>query len=339
MHKLTLKKLAADLGLSVSTVSKALNDSYEISAETKKKVQQYAKSCNYKPNILASSLKSGKSHTLAVIIPFLSNPFQSQLLEGAQKAAFEENYKLIFMQTNENCDLEKECLEFLKSQNIDGVLITPSANSDINFLKNYIKTIPLVLVDRIDFDLDTYKIGVDNAKGMYLATEHFITKGIEKIFLIVGENIGVTNARVLGYKNALLTCGRAYSEDSIIRVDYGQSREELITNLTALLKKTIDREEGKIGLLTTTDTLTVLSLSILSQLNVSVPTKVSLLGFSNMLDTIAMNPALSTIVQPAEEIGYIGIKKLLLRIKANNSGLKHMQTILLDTTMILRKSG
>ena len=166
MSNITLKELARKLGISVSTVSKALNDSFEISDETKQRVREMADAHQYRPNILAKSLKTGRSNTLAVLIPYLSNPFQSQVLEGAHQAAFERNYKLVFMQSRENEQLEQESLHVLQQQNVDGVIISPSANSDLKFLKQFHQQCPLVLVDRIDFELDTFKIGVVMRRGI-----------------------------------------------------------------------------------------------------------------------------------------------------------------------------
>lgn len=123
MGNITLKELALKLGLSVSTVSKALNNSFEISDKTKSRVSKMALKYSYRPNILAKSLKTGRSNSIGVIIPYLGNPFQSQLLEGAHEAAYERNFKLVFMQSYENAKLEQESLKILQQQNVDGVIL------------------------------------------------------------------------------------------------------------------------------------------------------------------------------------------------------------------------
>lgn len=120
--------------LSVSTVSRALNDSYEISDETKERVRQAVKKIDYKPNLAAKGLKAGKSNSIGLIIPYISSAFQSQILEGAQQTALEHNVNLIFMQSRENKKIEKECLQALIQQNIDGIIIAPSANSSVSYL-------------------------------------------------------------------------------------------------------------------------------------------------------------------------------------------------------------
>ncbi|MVZ63437.1 LacI family DNA-binding transcriptional regulator [Sphingobacterium humi] len=338
MSNITLKELARKLGISVSTVSKALNDSFEISDETKQRVREMADAHQYRPNILAKSLKTGRSNTLAVLIPYLSNPFQSQVLEGAHQAAFERNYKLVFMQSRENEQLEQESLNVLQQQNVDGVIISPSANSDLKFLKQFHQQCPLVLVDRIDFELDTFKIGVSNEKGAFDATQHLIDTGRKDIFLLVGRNIGVNQKRIAGYKKALMANYIDVKESNIIQVEYGQSREVLVKNLSLILKERIGKDAHNVGLLGTTDTLTVSSLGILSNLGIAVPEQVAVIGFANTEAAESLNPSLSTIVQPAYDMGYQAVEKLISLLQSKNRFDMEFDTTILDSKMILRNS-
>ncbi|MFZ4862275.1 LacI family DNA-binding transcriptional regulator [Sphingobacterium sp. Mn56C] len=335
---MTLKELAQKLGLSASTVSKALNDSYEISNDTKQRVRDLADMYKYKPNILAKSLKTGRSNTIGVIIPYLSNPFQSQILEGAHQAAYDSNYKLIFMQSRENIELEQDSLQALCMQNIDGIIISPCANSCVKYLKQISLQVPLVLVDRIDYDLDTHKIGVDNEKGAYLATQHLIDMGRKDILLLSVQNIGVTNKRIVGYKKALLANYLDFKEEYIISVEYEQAKDNLITNLTHLLAKKLNEFNHPIGLLGTTDTLTVGSLGILSNLGVAVPEQVAVVGFANTEAADSMNPALSTVVQPAKQMGYQAVEKLVELIHHRKRLHADFDTIVLESTLVPRKS-
>lgn len=338
MSNITLKELARKLGISVSTVSKALNDSFEISDETKQRVREMADAHQYRPNILAKSLKTGRSNTLAVLIPYLSNPFQSQVLEGAHQAAFERNYKLVFMQSRENEQLEQESLHVLQQQNVDGVIISPSANSDLKFLKQFHQQCPLVLVDRIDFELDTFKIGVSNEKGAFDATQHLIDTGRKDVFLLVGRNIGVNQKRIAGYKKALMANYIDVKESNIIQVEYGQSREVLVKNLLLILKERIGKDAHNVGLLGTTDTLTVSSLGILSNLGIAVPEQVAVIGFANTEAAESLNPSLSTIVQPAYDMGYQAVEKLISLLQSKNRFDMEFDTTILDSKMILRNS-
>ncbi|OYD46394.1 hypothetical protein CHU00_06825 [Sphingobacterium cellulitidis] len=338
MSNITLKELASKLGLSVSTVSKALNNSFEISDETKLRVRKMAQKYNYRPNILAKSLKTGRSNSIAVIIPYLGNPFQSQLLEGAHKAAYERNYKLVFMQSHENTKLEQESLKTLQQQNVDGVIITPSANSNLKYLKQFHQICPLVLVDRIDFDLPTFKIGVNSEKGAFDATQHLIKSGRKNILVLCGMNIGINQKRISGYNKALMANFIPENKDNIIQVDYGQSREDLIKNLTHILKDKLSKTSEPMGILGTTDTLTVSTLGILSNLGIKVPEQVSVIGFANTEIAESLNPSLTTIIQPAFEIGVKGVEKLIQLIESKDRFKMDYDTTILDTFIVPRNS-
>ncbi len=338
MSNITLKELAAKLGISISTVSKALNDSFEISEETKLRVRKMAQEFNYKPNILAKSLKTGRSNSIGLIIPYLSNPFQSQVLEGAHQAAYERNYKLVFMQSRENAKLEQESLKTLQQQNVEGIIITPSANSNLKYLKQFHQMCPLVLVDRIDFDLDTFKIGVNSERGAYDATQHLIDSGRKNILVLCGRNIGVNQQRISGYNKALIANYITLNKENIIQVDYGQTREDLIKNLTVILADKLKRNLEPIGLLGTTDTLTVSALGILSNLGIKVPEQVAVIGFANTEAAESLNPSLSTIIQPAFEIGYKGVEKLIQMIESKDRYQIKFDTTILNTNIIPRNS-
>lgn len=341
MENITLKELARILGLSVSTVSKALNDSYEISQKTKARVIAAAKEYNYQPNISAKSLKTGKSRTLGVIIPLLSNPFQSQILEGAHQAAYTNNYKLVFMQSRENPTLERESIQSLLGQHVDGILISPCADTDTEFLRATAEKKPTVLIDRIDFDIDTNKIGVDSELGAFQATQHLIDQRRKDILVLAGRNIGVTQKRLSGYRKALLANYIEYREDYVIHVDYGMTVDDLRENLAATISPTISRLhlQGKaIGILGTTDTLTVSILGILDKLRIKVPEHIAVIGFANTQAAESMNPSLSTIVQPAIEMGYQGIEKLIHSIESKSPINDQSTTTILKPSIVYRNS-
>lgn len=338
MSNITLKELARLLGLSISSVSKALNDSHEISVDTKKRVHKMALEYDYKPNILAKSLKTGRSNTLGIVIPFIGNSFQSQILEGAHQAAYANNYKLVFMQSRENAQLEEESLYALVQQNIDGIVISPSANSNLEVLNTIHQKTPIVLVDRIDFDFDTHKIGVDSERGAYEATQHLIDQGRKKIFVLAGRNIGVTRQRISGYKKALLANCIDFDDRYVVQADYGQTTADLIANLKIELLKRLPTTGEPIGLLGTTDTLTVSSLGILASLGYHVPQDIAVIGFANTEVADSLNPPLSTIVQPAIEIGYKGVEKLIELIKTKDGSHINYKTIKMSPSIVLRQS-
>ncbi|MCL7988879.1 LacI family transcriptional regulator [Sphingobacterium sp. lm-10] len=338
MANITLKELAKMLELSVSSVSKALNDSHEISIETKRKVQELAAAHNYRPNMFGKSLKTGRTNTVAIIIPYLSNPFQAQILEGAHQAAYSNNYKLIFMQSREDADKEIELLQSLINQNIDGILISPSAKSSVEFLRKVHQKVPIVLIDRIDFDLDTHKIGVDNERGAFDATQHLINMGRKNILVLNGKDLGVTQKRTAGHKNALMANQIDFIRQNVIEVDYQLPRQDLVKSLRDMLQAKLLLMNGPIGILGNTDILTLSVLGILSELGIRVPEEVAVIGFSNTEAADSLNPALSTVVQPALQMGKMGIEKLVELIECKNRHQTSMTTTTLDPVIVLRKS-
>ncbi|MGV6945770.1 LacI family DNA-binding transcriptional regulator [Sphingobacterium kyonggiense] len=338
MKNITLKELAKQLNLSISTVSKAINDSHEISNETKQKVKELVNELNYRPNIVAKNLKTGRSNTLGLIIPFITNPFQTQILEGAQKAAVDHNLNLIFMQSSENTKLEEEAVNSMVQQNIDGIIISPSANTNEQFLHKMIKQIPTVLVDRIDFDVPTHRIGVNSEKGAFLATQHLIDKGRKEIVAITGKNIGVNQKRISGYKKALLANYIEYNPNNVINVEYGQHTKDLVKNLSIILERKMKDYKDPIGILGITDTLTVNTLGILAKLGYRVPEDVSVIGFANTEYAESLNPSLSSIFQPANAMGYQAVEKLLEIINHKNADTDDFDTLYLETELILRNS-
>lgn len=326
------------LEISVSSVSKALNDSHEISVETKRKVQELAAAHNYRPNMFGKSLKTGRTNTVAIIIPYLSNPFQAQILEGAHQASYSNNYKLIFMQSREDSDTEMELLQSLISQKVDGILISPSANCSVEFLKEVNEAVPIVLIDRIDFDLDTHKIGVDNERGAFDATQHLLNMGRDNILVLNGKDLGVTHKRTVGHRNALMANHIDFVENNIIEIDYQLSRQDLVKSLRESLQAKLLMLERPIGILGNTDMLTLSVLGILSELGIRVPEEVAVIGFSNTEAADSLNPALSTVVQPAIEMGRMGIEKLVELIECKNRHQTAMTITKLDPVIVLRKS-
>lgn len=326
------------LGISVSSVSKALNDSHEISIETKRKVQELAAAHHYRPNMFGKSLKTGRTNTVAIIIPYLANPFQAQILEGAHQAAYSHNYKLIFMQSREDSDTEMELLQSLLNQKVDGILISPSANCNVDFMQEVNAEVPIVLIDRIDFDLDTHKIGVDNERGAYDATQHLVDMGRVDIVVLNGKDLGVTHKRTVGHKNALIANHIDFQEKNLIEIDYQLPRQDLVQSLRKHLQSMLLPLVKPIGILGNTDTLTLSVLGILSDLGIRVPEEVAVIGFSNTEAADSLNPALSTVTQPAIEMGRMGIEKLVELIECKNRHQITMTTTKLDPVIVLRKS-
>src|SRR5687767_9811778 len=195
---LTIKDIAKALGLSTSTVSRALRDSYEISPETKKLVLEYAEKNNYHPNPIALSLKERRSRSIGVIVCEIANPFFSQTINGIESIAYNNGYNVIIAQSRESFDREMINLQYLTSRSIDGLIISVSTEtSDFsNFRLLNEKGLPIVFFDRIVDEIPTHKVIVDNFKGAYDATMHLIENGYERIAILGNaEVLSITRER------------------------------------------------------------------------------------------------------------------------------------------------
>src|SRR5882757_3968748 len=206
----TIKDIARALGLSTSTVSRALRGSYEISPETKKLVLEYAEKINYRPNPIALSLKERRSRSIGVIVCEIANSYFSQAINGIENIAYNNGYNVIIAQSRESFDREMLNLQYLTSRSIDGLIISVSTETkDFNFLKDLNKKgLPIVFFDRIVDEIETHKVIVDNYKGAYDATLHLINCGYRHIAAIGNsEVLSITRERIGGYMAALIDNG------------------------------------------------------------------------------------------------------------------------------------
>lgn len=340
MKKITIKDIAIALNLSISTVSKALNDSYEISIKTKQLVIEFAKKSNYKPNILARNLKTGKTSTIGVIIASINNPFFSQVLEGIQNYANEIGYDVIFMQSQDQSELERSCIETLKLRGVDGILISPvHETSNLDLLNSLLdQNIPIVIFDRIQHQLSTMKVGVDNMKGAYLATKHLIKLGKTKIINITGSKFGLSQERFKGYKKALEESGISFNPAYYIQCNL-QSHSQLDEDLKLSLEKILKSNDMPNAILSSSDTITIRVLAILQELDFQVPNDIAVIGFSNIDHPKSLNPSLSTIRQPSFEIGKQSLEKLIFLLTHRNWKNFDPEIIELDTILTFRKSS
>lgn len=340
MSNITIKEIAKALGLSVSSISKALNDSYEISNETKKRVVEYAKLNNYKPNRLAKSLKGGQSNTIGVVVCSINNIFVSQILDGIQKASYETDYDIIIMQSNENIDNEREAIEALLKKGVDGILLAPvSENSNTEYLNKINEDVcPIVLFDRFNPAIKTTKIGVNESKGIILALKNLIRIDRKKVLFITGDQFGEENRRINSYKDALKQLDIPYNPKFMLSCNLGNN--ELIDQQIADSIKSLMRSPIKPNaIFGATGVITIRTLGILSNMKIKVPDDIAVIGFSNFDMANSLNPSLSTIRQPTQEIGFLALKKLIELLDTPQHKRRALyETVLLDTSIDLRKS-
>lgn len=341
MANITIKDIAKALNFSVSTISKALNNSYEISPESKKIITDYAKAHNYKPNRLAKSLKIGQTNSIGVIVSsFFSSTFLAQILDGIHKGAFEVGYDIIIMQSLENVENEKACLDSFISKGVDGILLAPVSETSNSEYLNYINEnhCPVVLFDRINPAIKTVKIGVNEYKGALEATQHLIDINRKRILFITGDKFGDSNQRILGFKKALKNLDIPISQRYMVHCNL-ENVDELDKTISESILQLREQKIGPNAIFGATDLITIRTLGILAQLKIKVPDEIAVIGFANTDIALSLNPSLSAIRQPAKEMGYLALMKLVELI--DNHGRRPSgtdETILLNTTIQLRKS-
>jgi LacI family transcriptional regulator len=312
LDTITLKDIARALNLSTSTVSRALRDSHEISHETKLLVMAYAERVNYRPNPIALSLKANRSRVLGVIVPQIANHFFSQAINGIEAIAYDRGYHVIIMQSHENYEREIITVQQAVTRKVDGLLISLSSQTaDVAHLQTlHEKKFPIVLFDRVAQSLDTPKIVADNFGGAFAATEHLIQTGRRRIAHIgIPAYMSIVQERLAGYRAALEQYGLPYDETLIQHVVFGQHEIDPIVD--QLLAQTPPPD----AFFTTSDRLVLGCMAALRRHKLAIPKQVALIGFTNLTGADLLAPALSTVEQPAQEIGQMAAEELIKLIE------------------------
>jgi LacI family transcriptional regulator len=326
--------LAKSLNVSISTISRALRDSYEISAETKARVKEMALKLNYHPNPYASSLRKHKSKTIAVVIPEVTNNFFALAINGIEYVAQEKNYHVLIYLTHENIQKEIGFASHLQNGRVDGMLMSLSAETN-NYdhlidLKN--KEVPIVFFDRICEAIESSYITTDDFDGGFNATEHLIQCGCKKIaYLDLSRYLSNSNKRMQGYIAALVKYNISIDERLIMRFTNNiAANEELIT-------KALTGPDKPDGIFASVEKLAIASYNVCERLKINIPKELKIISFSNLEISSLLNPSLSTITQPAYEIGKQAALQLFRYLEKKNMMNVH-EKIILKSTLIPRGS-
>lgn len=335
---ITIKDIAKALGLSTSTVSRALRGSYEISSETKKLVVEYAEQFNYRPNPIALSLKERRSRSLGVVVCEIANNFFSQAINGIESVAYNRGYHVIISQSHESYDREVVNVEHLASRSVDGLLVSLSAETDhIEHFKNlHDKGFPIVFFDRITEEIDTFKVVVDNYKGAYNATKHLIDSGYKKIAHISSApHLSISIERLEGYKAALKDNNIPFTESYVKNCNHGGM---IYKELEDAVKSLINLKDRPDAIFSAGDRLTVSCLSALNAVGIKIPEEIALVGFSNSPLVELMSPSLTVVKQPAFEMGQTATE-LLIKLIESKRPITEFEKIILQTEVFVRKSS
>lgn len=332
MYKpVTIKDIAKALGLSTSTVSRALRDSYEISDETKKLVSDYAEKTNYKPNPIALSLKERRSYSIGVVVCELANSFFSQAINGIESIAYNKGYHVIITQSHDSYEREEINVQHLANRSVDGLLISMSAETtDFSHLLNLQENgLPIVFFDRIPDQIQTHKVTANNYKGAFEATELLIKRGHTKIaHLANAPHLSITKERLQGYTAALQQYGIAFNPNYVQYCYHGgRIYQEVEDAVKACLNL-----PGKPGaIFVASDRLSTGCLKALQKFNQNAD-PISIAGFTNSDVVTLLQPSFSYVQQPAFEMGREATE-LLIQLIESKKPVTQFETRVLDTEL------
>lgn len=331
-----LKRLAKQLNLSVSTVSRALRDSYEISQETKQKVLSLANQLNYQPNPYASSLRKQKSKTIAVVVPEIANNFFSLAINGIGSVAQEKGYHVLIYLTHEDLKQESSIVRHLQSGRVDGVLISVSSQTnDISHLVELRKKgLPIVFFDRVCESIETAKITTDDYESGFKATTHLIEQGCRRIaYLLISKNLSIGIKRMQGYLDAL----RKYNieaDESLIVHGSNDVQENY-----KLVEKLLRRPDRPQGIFASVEKLAISAYHVCRDLSLNIPADVKIISFSNLETASLLNPSLTTITQPAYDIGREAAAILFKALDKNKIDIPEEMIVLKSKLMVRESTG
>lgn len=330
----TLKKIALDLGLSISTVSRALNNHIDISEETKERVKTYANKVKYAPNLFAKGFRSQKSNIIGVIIPNIEHRFTSTLLRGIISNAELNGYKVIICESFNDERKQAELLETMIQFGVDGVLLSLTKKTKkVEEILEMMEHIPLILFDRVSTKVPCTQIVIDDEDAAFKAVEHLINIGKKRIAIIKEfDHSNVSERRFQGYLRALKKHNLDVDENIIL------SSEDLTIEegqrLTTVLLSLQNKPDG---IFTIIDEAGIGVIKQLQRNKIKIPKEIAVVGFSNSIFSTIIKPKLTSIDQPGNRIGEIAVKYLIDEIN-NENQITH-KTIEIKTNLIIRKSS
>lgn len=335
MQFVNLKMLAEKLNVSVSTVSKAFRNSYDISPQTKERILSLAKELNYQPNPIASSLRTNRSRTIAVIIPEIANNFFTLAINGIESIAREEGYHVLIYLTHEDQEKEVAFTQLVQNGRVYGILMSLSqGTTDYHHIEDSIdKKVPLVFFDRVYRSEKTSLVTTNDYESSYAATEHLLKQGCRRIaHLGFSGSLSIGVKRLEGYVQALKDHDIEVDETLIIRC------ADNIEADGSRIQELLGSPARPTGIFSSFERMAIASYHACAKLELSIPGDVKIISFSNLETAALLNPSLTTITQPAYDIGRTAAALLFKELKKNNKRPVDKEHVVLGSTLIQRRS-
>ncbi|GAB2567193.1 LacI family DNA-binding transcriptional regulator [Gracilibacillus alcaliphilus] len=333
----TIYDIAKYANVSPMTVSRVINNSINIKATTREKVERAIKELGYIPNAAARSLTSNQTKTLGLILTDITNPYFSKIARGVEDVAVEKGYRVLISNTDEDSDKEVNYIDMMISARVDGVLITPTSDKTIDQVERLRKhNIQVVLLDRTieGFEGD-YVIG-DSYLGTQQLVQHLIDYGHQNIALINGPaNVSTARERARGYLETLKQNGLEVYEHYLSELDYKHAQEG---KAKEILKRLLSLEADKCptAIFAANNFIAVSAIRSLRELGLSVPDDISVVCFDEVEPIVYFDPFFTVAAQPAIEFGRVGIQLLIERVEEKEAGIR--QQVILPPVIHIRKS-
>jgi LacI family transcriptional regulator len=331
----TLKELAQELELSISTVSRALNDHPDISVATKKRVQKLAKQMHYAPNLFARGFRSQETHILGVIVPNISHLFTSTILKGILEEAELRGYRVIISESKNSETKQIEMLTTMAQFGVDGILMSLARKTTIlDEILQILNRMPMVLFDKVSDKIPCTQVVIDEEEAAFHAVEHLINLGKKRIAILKEtENSFNSEKRFAGYIRALKEHEITIDEKLILSTeDISLKNGRRLTNILLSMKKRPD------AIFAITDNAAIGAIKALHKYKVKIPEEIAVVGFSNSVNSTIIQPALTTVDQPGDKIGRTAVMFLIEEIE-NPKNDVITKTVEIKTNLIVRDSS
>lgn len=333
--EVTIYDLATALDISIATVSRALKDDPVVNKETKKKIFELAEEMGYRTNHFASNLRQKKTNTIGIIVHELNSNFITSVLAGVEKITTEAGYDLIIAHSSESYAKEKANAKNLFHKRVDGLIASLAFDTpDLKHFQPYIdKGVPVMFFDRVEQEGNNTAVIIDNAKCGYLATEHLIEQGCIRIVHVTSSlKRNVYSERFKGYRDALFDHGIPFDEKLLIINDL--SEKAGIEAAIEILKM----KPMPDGVFITNDFVAAVCMRTLKEYGINIPGDIAIVGFNNDAIGKLIEPTLTTVNYPGTDMGEIAARNLINQLKGI-SDMKHTNTIIVRTELIIRKSS
>jgi DNA-binding LacI/PurR family transcriptional regulator len=329
----TIKDIAKQLNISLSTVSRAMRNAPDVNSDTRKAVMALSEELSYQPNRLALSLKQKQTHNIGVIVPNLDYVLAT-MVKGIDEVALEAGYTVMVCQSNESFGREIVNTRRLLDSLVDGFIISVSSETKVfdHFKKIQEKQMPMVVFDRVTPHLIAPGVRIDNMDGGFQATEHLIEQGYKRIAILAGpKNLGISNSRLEGYLNALKKYKIKPDNDLIIHCDFNQDYAYVATKELLAQKKRPD------AIFTISDRMAIGAMLAIKEKGLNMPHDIGLVGFNNEPVTSLVTPGISSVDQPAFELGKVAAK-LFIETVHNNTDMSGVEEVL-KPKLFIRESS